>query len=89
MLTGVWVRIIIGLNEEIKYYKIMGHYEDIWYEIHDDITNKGLKVEFDAQLEKMNGQDKHKYKESRERWEYAHKRVISLPKNISNKKALN
>jgi hypothetical protein len=89
MLTGVWVRIIIGLNEEIKHYKIMGHYEDLWYEISDSIKEKGLKKEFNAQLEKMNHQDKHKYKESKERWEYAHRKVIALPKNISNKKALN
>jgi hypothetical protein len=66
----------------------MGHYEDFWYEIIDSITSKGLKKEFDAQLEKMNHQSKHKYKESKEKWDYAHKKVISLPKNISNKKAL-
>ena len=31
----------------------MGHYEDLWYEIHDDINNRGLNKEFEAQLEKM------------------------------------
>ena len=68
----------------------MGHYEDFWYEITNDINDKGLKKEFDAQLEKMNGQDKHKYKDSRDRWSYAHNKVVNLPKkNISNKKALN
>ena len=41
----------------------MGHYEDFWYEIIDSITSKGLKKEFDAQLEKMNHQSKQKYKE--------------------------
>lgn len=67
----------------------MGHYEDLWYEITESISSKGLKKEFDAQLEKMNYQHKHKYKESRERWEYAHNKVTTLHKNISNKKALN
>jgi hypothetical protein len=92
MLTGVWVKIIIGLNEEINYNKIkliMGHYEDLWYEISQDITNKGLKKEFDAQLEKMSTQPKHQYKESRDRWSYAHNKVVNLSeKQLSNKKAL-
>tara|TARA_R110002110_G_scaffold106989_1_gene267811 strand:- start:100 stop:306 length:207 start_codon:yes stop_codon:yes gene_type:complete len=68
----------------------MGHYEDFWYEITNDINDKGLKKEFDAQLEKMVNQDKHQYKDSRARWSYAHTKVINLTnKIISNKKALN
>jgi hypothetical protein len=93
MLTGVWVRTITGLNEKINYSKIkliMGHYEDLWYEISEDVTNKGLKKEFYAQLKKMNGQPKHQYKESRDMWNYAYNKVINLPnKKLSNKKALN
>ena len=68
----------------------MGHYEDLWYEIHDDINKKGLNEEFDAQLKKMRSQDKHKHKEVRDRWSYAHSKVVSLSnKKLSNKKALN
>jgi len=68
----------------------MGHYEDLLWEIADDIKNKGLKKEFDAQLEKMGGQDKHKYMESREKWRYAHIKVVNLVKeSMSIKKALN
>ena len=37
----------------------MGHYEDFWYEITESIEREGLKKEFDAQLKKMNNQDKH------------------------------
>ena len=67
----------------------MGHYEDLWYEITESINDNGLKKEFDAQLEKMNHQDKHKYKDSRARWEYAHKKVTNSTKKVmSNKKAL-
>ena len=67
----------------------MGHYEDFWWDVTEDINNRGLKKEFDAQLEKMSTQDKHRYKDSRERWSYAHNKVIGLPeKLISNKKAL-
>ena len=54
----------------------MGHYEDLWYEIHESIEREGLQKEFEAQLKKMNAQDKHRYKESRDRWEYAYSRVL-------------
>mgnify|MGYP001171748548 CR=1 FL=1 len=68
----------------------MGHYEDLWYEIHEDINNRGLNKEFEAQLEKMRSQDKHRYKEVRDRWNYAHNKVVKLSnKKVSNKKALN
>jgi len=56
----------------------MGHYEDLWYQILDDVNSKGLKKEFDAQLEKMNGQSKHQYKDTRDRWSYAHNKVTKL-----------
>jgi len=58
----------------------MGHYEDLWWEITESIVNKGLKKEFDAQLEKMNHQTKHQYKDSRQRWHYAHEKVTKLSK---------
>ncbi|MDA7491847.1 hypothetical protein N8447_00495 [bacterium] len=68
----------------------MGHYEDLWYEIHADIRDKGLNKEFESQLKKMRSQDKHKHKEVRDRWSYAHNKVIHLSeKELSNKKALN
>ena len=54
----------------------MGHYEDLWYEITESIKSKGLRKEFDAQLEKMSHQDKHRYKDTRSRWEYAYNKVI-------------
>ena len=56
----------------------MGHYEDLYYQILDDVNSKGLKKEFDAQLEKMRSQDKHRYKETRERFQYAHDKVTKL-----------
>jgi len=54
----------------------MGHWEDFWYEVTESIEKNGLKEEFDAQLEKMNHQDKHKYKDTRDRWSYALDKVI-------------
>ena len=56
----------------------MGHYEDLYYQILNDVNSKGLKKEFDAQLEKMNGQSKHQYKDTRDRWSYAHNKVTKL-----------
>ena len=56
----------------------MGHWEDIFWEVTKSIQEKGLQKEFDAQLEKMKHQDKHKYKEIRERFQYAHDKVTKL-----------
>ena len=53
----------------------MGHYEDFWWEITESIDKLGLKKEFDAQLNKMRSQDKHKYKTACESWEYALRRI--------------
>ena len=60
----------------------MGHYEDFWYEMTESIEREGLKKEFDAQLRKMNGQDKHKYKDSKDRWSYAYDKVKSKKKKV-------
>ena len=62
----------------------MGHYEDIFFEITESVNRLGLKEEFDAQLKKMRDQDKHKYKETRDRWSYAYDKVMSKHKKISN-----
>ena len=56
----------------------MGHWEDVFWEVTKSIQEKGLQKEFDAQLEKMNGQSKHQYKDTRDRWSYAHNKVTKL-----------
>jgi len=53
----------------------MGHYEDAFFEIYDAVQEKGLKENFDKQLNKMSTQDKHRYKTIKERWEYAYQKV--------------
>lgn len=55
----------------------MGHYEDSFHEIYDQIRVKGIKDDFDKQLTKMSLQTKHKYKSTKEKWEYAYMRVTS------------
>ena len=64
----------------------MGHYEDIFWEITESINKKGLRKEFDAQLEKMKHQDKHRYKETRDKWDYAYQKVIKANSNGSSDK---
>ena len=76
MLTTQWEKTIIGLNEEIQ-YNIMGHWEDFWWETHKQVEELGLRTKFDEQLKKMVLQEKHKYKDSRERWSYALDKVIT------------
>ena len=49
--------------------------EDTMYEIHTALTESKLWDVFNAQLKKMRAQDKHKYKTSSERWEYAYNKV--------------
>ena len=53
----------------------MGSYEDFWWETSQSIKDLGLQKQFDAQLNKMSGQDKHRYKDTRSRWEYAYNKV--------------
>tara|TARA_Y100001973_G_C5192356_1_gene331811 strand:+ start:1823 stop:2032 length:210 start_codon:yes stop_codon:yes gene_type:complete len=66
----------------------MGHWEDFWWDVTESIDKAGLRKEFDAQLEKMSTQDKHRYKDTRAKWEYAHKKVIDAwqNKNTTDKK---
>jgi len=57
----------------------MGHYEDSFFEIYDEVTQKGLKEQFDKQIKKMLNQDKHKSKTTKEMWEYAVDRIKGVP----------
>ena len=43
----------------------MGHYEDSFHEIYDQIRVKGVKDDFEKQLSKMSRQTKHKYKSTK------------------------
>ncbi len=53
----------------------MGHWEDLFWEISAKIKKHRLQRKFDAQLEKMRHQDKHKYKDTRALWEYAYNKI--------------
>ena len=49
--------------------------EDTMYEIYTEVTESKLWDKFNTQLKKMDKQEKHKWKSSVERWEYALKRI--------------
>ena len=49
--------------------------EDTMYRIYREVEEKKLRRKFDKQLKKMKTQEKHKYKEVCELWEYALKRI--------------
>ncbi len=63
----------------------MGHYEDLFWEITESLETKGLRDEFDAQLQKMNYQDKHRSKDIRDRWQYAYNKVTELYQKKADK----
>jgi len=54
----------------------MGHWEDFWWETHKELESLGLQKKFEEQLDKMRSQEKHQFKDSRERWRYALDKVI-------------
>ena len=49
--------------------------EATMYRIYEEVEEKKLRRKFDKQLKKMKTQEKHKYKEVCELWEYALKKV--------------
>ena len=49
--------------------------EDFWWFAQAEIKELGLQKQFDKQIKKMGTQEKHKYKEVHEVWEYALKRI--------------
>jgi hypothetical protein len=59
----------------------MGHYEDDFYEIYNIIERNGLRKEYEMQMTKMQSQDKHKYKEMKDRMRYACDKVVKLNKS--------
>ena len=49
--------------------------EDTLWFIYKEVAKRGLLKKFDKQVKKMDTQEKHKYKEVHEIWEYALNKV--------------
>ena len=66
----------------------MGHWEDFWWETNEQLEKLGLRKKFAKQLDKMVYQEKHKHKDTRERWRYALDKVVeshNKSKKVKNK----
>ena len=79
-LTGVWANLTTGLNEEIKYNTMTSNQEDTMFEIHTELDKLNLHNQFDRQIKKMYTQEKHKWKNLCEKWEYAFNKVKNKAK---------
>ena len=66
-LRHMYKHITNGLNK-------MSVEDTLWF-IYEEVEKKGLRRKFDKQVKKMETQEKHKYKEVHEVWEYALKRI--------------
>jgi len=49
--------------------------EDFWWDTHNELKELGLQKKFDKQIKKMGNQEKHRYKDARQIWEYALEKV--------------
>ena len=58
----------------------MGHWEDFWWDTTKQLEELDLKKQFNKQLKKMDTQTKHRYKDTRARWEYALNKVLKEKK---------
>ena len=59
----------------------MGHWEDFWWDTTKQLEELDLKKQFNKQLKKMDTQSKHRYKDTRARWEYALNKVLKQKNN--------
>ena len=53
----------------------MAYSEDILHEVYEEVRNNGMKEAFDKQINKMGHQEKHRFKNVCEKWEYALYRI--------------
>ena len=51
--------------------------EDFWWDAHKTLKELKLQRKFDKQLKKMESQDQHRYKDTREKWAYALSKVVN------------
>ena len=60
--------------------------EDFWWDAHNTIKEFKLQRKFDKQLKKMEHQEKHQYKDTRDKWAYALSKVVNEYQEKQNKK---
>ena len=60
--------------------------EDFWWDAHKTIKELKLQRKFDKQLKKMEYQEKHQYKDTRDKWAYALSKVVKEHEEKQSKK---
>tara|TARA_R100000700_G_C3035094_1_gene61884 strand:+ start:64 stop:261 length:198 start_codon:yes stop_codon:yes gene_type:complete len=63
-------------------------YEDLFWEITLEVEELGIRDKFDAQLEKMKHQEKHQYKDVRDKWDYAFQKVKKIHLNEKDNESI-
>ncbi|MFT4599015.1 MAG: hypothetical protein ACJAR8_001237 [Bacteroidia bacterium] len=53
----------------------MGNWDNFYYEMHEELTQLGMKQRFNSLLQELSTQDKFKYKSVRDRWNTAFKMI--------------
>ena len=49
----------------------MGNWDNFYYEMHEELTQLGMRQRFNSLLQELSTQDKFKYKSVRDRWNTA------------------
>ena len=75
-----WTYLML-IMASVMYQENVMSVEDFWWDAHNELKELGLQRKFDKQLAKMRFQDKHKYKDTKQMWEYALAKV-----KLENKK---
>ena len=65
-----WTYLMLIIASVIGQENVMS-VEDFWWEAHNELKELGLQRKFDKQLAKMKNQEKHRYKDTKQMWEYA------------------
>ena len=55
----------------------MGHYEDRFHEIYEQVENKGILKEFMNTVSNISSDSKYKFKSTKEIWEIAYLQLIN------------
>ena len=49
----------------------MGNWDNLFYEIHDEVNTLGLRTQFNSLVNRLSFEDRYKHQPVRERWSVA------------------
>ena len=59
----------------------MGHYEDFFWEVTEEVKSLGLRKEFDKMIKDLSNQEEYRHKSIKVRWEAALNKIKKQHKN--------